>query len=259
MKPQIQVQQQIRYRPADLARQHSISTQAVRNYERDGLLPTAERTPNGYRVYTEIHAQALRTFLALVPAHGYVASRAVMQAVNDGDIDGAFRTIDESHAGQLRDRDTLQAVATAIGILTQPVDRSALDSRSVWTIGELARRLRIAPATLRKWERTRVLEPRRDRYTGHRCYDVADVREAELAHLLRRGGYLLSDIAPVLAQVRKAGGAEPLAASLTAWQQRLTSRSHAMLSAAGHLAVHLKLLAARTHGEPAEETGGGMH
>ena len=121
MKPPKGVQSEnVGYRPADLARRHGISAQAIRNYERDGLLPAAERTLSGYRVYTVTHAQALRTFLALVPAHGYPASRAVMRSVNDGDVDSALRTIDESHASQLRDRATLNAVATAIGVLTEP-------------------------------------------------------------------------------------------------------------------------------------------
>jgi DNA-binding transcriptional MerR regulator len=183
-----------------------------------GLLPAAERTSSGYRVYTATHAQALRTFLALVPAHGYPASRVVMRAVNDGDIDSALRTIDESHAGQLRDRATLDAVATAIGVLTGPPNDSPLQDGAFWTIGELARRLGVTPATLRKWERTGILLPARDRFTGHRRYDIADVRDAELAHLLRRGGYLLADIAPVVAQVRGAGSPELLVESLVVWR-----------------------------------------
>ena len=166
-----------------------------------------------------------------------------MRAANHGDVDSALRTIDESHAGQLRDRATLDAVATAIGVLTQPSAGGSLELGAAWTIGELARRLGVTPATLRKWERTGILDPTRDRFTGHRRYDGADVRDAELAHLLRRGGYLLADIAPVLAQVREAGGPEPLAESLAAWRQRLTSRSRAMLTAAGHLDDYLQLLA----------------
>ena len=42
MKPQKQVQ--VRYRPVDLAREHGLSAQAVRNYERDGYIPAAGRT-----------------------------------------------------------------------------------------------------------------------------------------------------------------------------------------------------------------------
>lgn len=47
-----------RLRPVDLAREHGLSAQAVRNYEEQGILPTAERTPHGYRVYAPLHARS---------------------------------------------------------------------------------------------------------------------------------------------------------------------------------------------------------
>jgi DNA-binding transcriptional MerR regulator len=59
---------------------------------------------------------------------------------------------------------------------------------------------------LRKWERAGLLEPQRDPATGYRVYAPADVRDAHLAHQLRRAGYLLRQIAPLIAQVRRAGG-----------------------------------------------------
>jgi DNA-binding transcriptional MerR regulator len=152
-----------------------------------------------------------------------------MRAVNSGEIASALRTIDESHAHQLRDRDTLQAVATAIGVLTEPDSAGFNIAGSAWTIGELSRRLGVTPATLRKWERAGILVPARD-HSGHRSYRAEDVRDAELSHLLRRGGYLLDHIASVLARVREAGGTDPLAASLATWQQRLNGRSVAMRS-----------------------------
>lgn len=43
-------------------------------------------------------------------------------------------------------------------------------------------------ATPRKWERAGLVRPRRDPRTGYRVYDEADVRDARLAHRLRRGG-----------------------------------------------------------------------
>lgn len=62
---------------------------------------------------------------------------------------------------------------------------------------------------MRKWERAGLLEPQRDPATGYRVYAPADVRDAHLAHQLRRGGYLLRQIAPLIAQVRRAGGGCP--------------------------------------------------
>jgi len=96
-------------RPVDLAREHGLSTQAIRNYEDVGILPAAERTVHGYRTYTPLHAQALRAFLALVPGHGHQTATSIMQAVNRGATQDALRLIDESHGQLLDDRRTLPA------------------------------------------------------------------------------------------------------------------------------------------------------
>ncbi|WP_328421463.1 TioE family transcriptional regulator [Micromonospora sp. NBC_00389] len=218
----------------DLAREHGISSQAVRNYERDGVIPAARRTPSGYRAYTEVHAAALRAYLALVAGHGYATAGEIMRAAVRGDLDAALRAVDSSHAQLLRDRETLDAVEATIGVLTAAPTPSP-PGRPL-TVGDLAHRLGVTPATLRKWERAGILSPARDRAAGQRLYGPDDVRDAELAHLLRRGGYLLEHIATVMRQVRAADGPGPLAASLHTWRQRLATRGHAMLVAAGHLA-----------------------
>ncbi|MFC8799310.1 TioE family transcriptional regulator [Promicromonospora sp. NPDC057138] len=233
-----------RLRPVDLAREHGLSTQAVRNYEDAGILPAAIRTPTGYRAYTPLHAQALRAFLALVPGHGHPTAAAIMRAVNDGA--DAFGLIDESHAQLLDDRRTLQAVESAL----RDLDPAGLDPAEAEPpvppsgpratfIGPLARKLRIRPATLRTWERAGVVRPRRDTQTGYRVYDEADVRDAKLAHQLRRGGYRLEQIAPLIAQVRAAGGLGPLEAALADWHDGLSARGRAMLAGAAALQAYL--------------------
>ncbi len=224
----------------DLAREHGISTQAVRNYERDGLLPPAERTASGYRRYTAVHASALRTYVALVPAHGYTTSYQIMRAATGGDLDAMLRAIDRSHAQLLRDRETLDTVESAISLLTTPA--ATVPPQRPLSVGALAHRLGVRPATLRKWERAGILAPVRDRITQHRVYRTDDVRDAELAHLLRRGGYLLDHIATVVQQVRNAGGPAPLAESLAGWRQRFASRGRAMLVAAARLDEYLLVL-----------------
>ena len=223
-----------RLRPVDLARGAGLSTQAVRNYEAAGILPAAERTPHGYRTYTPRHAQALRAFLALLPGHGHPTATAVMQAVNREATEDALRLIDESHAQLLDDRRTLQAVEAALRDL-DPVPRERGDT----FVGPLSRRLGIRPATLRKWERAGLIQPRRDPRTGYRVYREADVRDALLAHQLRRGGYRLEQIAPLIAQVRTAGGVAPLESMLRDWRARLTARGRAMLTGAAALAAYL--------------------
>ncbi|MQY08924.1 TioE family transcriptional regulator [Actinomadura macrotermitis] len=225
-------------RPVDLARGHGLSTQAVRNYEEAGILPAADRTPHGYRTYTPLHAQALRTFLALVPGHGHQTATSIMRAVNQGAVDEAFRLIDESHAQLLDDRRTLQAVENALRDL-EPGTAAEPGSGGTF-IGPLANRLGLRPATLRKWENAGLVRPRRDPRTGYRVYDEADVRDVRLVHQLRRGGYLLEQIAPLIAQVRAAGGLEPLEATLRGWHGRLSARGRAMLAGAAELEAYLR-------------------
>lgn len=228
-----------RLRPVDLAREHGLSAQAVRNYEEEGILPVATRTPHGYRVYTQLHARALRTFMVLIPAHGHRTASDVMRAVNAGDFDAALALLDESHAQLLRDRETLAAVEEALRDLA-PSEPQAPPRRGVVFIGPLARQLGIVPATLRKWERAGLVEPHRDPETGYRVYTAADVRDAHLAHQLRRGGYLLRQISPLVAQVRHAGGVEPLETTLDGWRARLTARGLSMLRAAAELSDYLQ-------------------
>lgn len=245
-----------RLRPVDLARAHGLSAQAVRNYERDGIVPPAERTPHGYRIYTPRHAQALRAFLALVPGHGHATAASIMREVNGGAVEQALRIIDESHAQLLDDRRTLAEVERALRDLApaeapevpevpevrEVPEKVATRSEAPEVfIGPLARRLKVRPATLRKWERAGLLRPERDRRTGYRIYTAADVRDAKLAHQLRRGGYLLDQIGSLIARVREAGGLAPLEATLDSWRDRLSARGRAMLAGAAELDAYLDL------------------
>lgn len=221
-------------RPVDLARAYGLSTQAVRNYEAAGILPPAERTAHGYRTYTPLHARALHAFLALVPGHGHQTATSIMQAINRDAIEDALRLVDESHAQLVDDRRTLQAVEAAVRDLEPPPPQ-----RADMFIGPLSKRLGVRPATLRKWERAGLVQPHRDPRTGYRVYRAADVRDALLAHQLRRGGYLLEQIAPLIAQVRSAGGIAPLESMLRDWRARLSARSRAMVSGAAALDAYL--------------------
>ncbi|WP_324796902.1 MerR family transcriptional regulator [Streptomyces cyaneofuscatus] len=245
------LQSRTRLRPIDLARPHGLSTQAVRNYEEAGILPAAERTESGYRTYSPLHARALATFLALLPGHGHPTATGIMRAVNRGAADEAFLLIDESHAQLLEDRRTLRAVESALHDLGPEAGESEVTgpgesgppgspAATATFIGPLADRLSIRPATLRKWEVAGLVRPRRDPLTGYRVYGEADVRDARLVHQLRRGGYLLEQIAPLIDQVRTVGGLAPLETALTDWRARLAARGRALLTGAAELDAYLR-------------------
>ncbi|MFE4332100.1 MerR family transcriptional regulator [Streptomyces sp. NPDC056831] len=238
-------------RPVDLARRHGLSTQAVRNYEAAGIIPPAHRSRTGYRDYTATHAAGLAAYLALVPAFGYSTSRRIMHAVTGGRLDEALEYVDDGHSLLTRDRNTLRTVEAALSHLGASTQNAAASTRTPYSIGELARHLALNPATLRTWERAGVLAPQRDP-RGHRQYLAQDVRDAELAHLLRRGGRPLGTIATVLGELRDAGSLEALARTLEGWRRDLTSRGMAQLYAAGQLSTYLDSLdgSARTGSAP---------
>lgn len=216
-----------------------MSTQAIRNYDDAGILPLTGRSETGYRRYTPLHAQALRAFLALRGGHGHQQATEIMRATNRGDTEFAYRLIDATHVELLAERDTRGEVATALGTLSTttpaPVGRPL-------TVGELARRLGVHPATLRTWEAAGILHPERGRTTGYREYGPDCVRDAEIARQLRRGGYPLRRVARFVESLREAGGADALSAFLDSWQDRLTERSRNLLTGAAHLGTYLALL-----------------
>lgn len=229
-------------RPSDLAREHAISTQAVRNYEQDGCLPPAERTATGYRIYTDLHASALRTYLTLITAYGHPTAGQVMRALHEDGLDKALTIIDRGHSQLLRDRETLTSVRRAVDHLITEPDSGPTHCEDTRTIGELARHLRVTPATLRAWEAAGILKPTRDPATGYRHYSSADLRDAELAHILRRGHYRLAHIRAVIEQIRAAGSTAALAHALADWQAKITTQGVAMLDAAAALSRYTAAL-----------------
>ncbi|APU22029.1 MerR family transcriptional regulator [Actinoalloteichus sp. GBA129-24] len=242
-------------RPVDLAREHGLSAQAIRNYEEAGALPPAERSKTGYRRYTPRHAQALRAFLALRSGHGHQQALEIMRAIHRGDTESAYRLIDAAHVALLAERDTRAEVAASLDSLATTTPRP-INGRSL-TVGELARRLDLHPATLRTWETEGILHPERDRATGYRRYGPDCVRDAEIARQLRRGGYRLEQVAQFLDSLREAGGAEAFAAFLRSWADRLTRRSRTLLAGAGRLDGYLTMLdEARQDQQTTEQAGG---
>ena len=217
-----------------------MSAQAVRNYEDAGILPTAERSASGYRRYTPLHAQALRSFVALRAGHGHQQATQIMYAVNRGDIESAYQLIGATHAALLTERDTRTEVARGLDALSRK--ETATVRGPPLSVGELGGRLGTHSATLRTWEAHGILHPARNRATAHREYGPDCVRDAEIARQLRRGGYQLTQVAQFLDSLHQAGGTRAMNTFLAAWQDRLTKRSRDLLAGAAKLDTYLTVL-----------------
>ena len=103
----------------------------------------------------------------------------------------------------------------------------------------MAALLGVRTSALRVWEAAGLLTPGRERATGYRVYEPADVRDARLVHTLRRSHYLFDQIRPVLEGLRREGSSTALRAAVAARGEALTARTRVMIEGAGALHAYL--------------------
>jgi len=223
-----------RVRISRIAREHGLSVQAIRNYVDWGMLPPTERAPNGYRIFTQRHADALRTVLALMEAHGWQCARRIMSAIHAGDVQGALAELDRSNAELHRERTQVRQVLQALQGEVPP----RLVVRRPLRIADAAAAVGVRPSALRFWERVGLLEAGRERVTGYRTYDTVQLTRARVLVLLRQAGYRLPDVRAVLEQM---AGGDPAGtrAALARREQQLDRTSRLRLRAAALLDAYL--------------------
>jgi DNA-binding transcriptional MerR regulator len=210
------------------------STQQVRDLERLGVVPHAERRANGYRRYHRRHLLALRAYRALVIATGAVPARRLMPVLINGTIDQAAESIHELHAGLAQDRTRVREALR--GLEAVLADTAAVfDDHDAMTIGELAQALGVRTSALRHWEDEGLVHPDRVRASSARWYGARAISEARIAAALRAGGYPIPPIARILGELRTHGMTADAQTLLENRLDDLSRRSIALLDAAGHL------------------------
>jgi DNA-binding transcriptional MerR regulator len=210
------------------------STQQVRDLERLGILPAAERTPNGYRHYQERHILALRAYRALAAAIGPVPARQMMPTLVQGTLEAAAEKIDDLPALLARSRH--QVRETSRGLQAALTDTTQVfDDHDSMTIGELAEALGVRASALRHWEHEGLVNPDRIGVTQTRRYDARAITEARIVAALRSGGHRIPPISRVLDQLREHGLTADVQALLDERLSDLSRRSVALLGASGEL------------------------
>ncbi|MFF0488065.1 MerR family transcriptional regulator [Nocardia sp. NPDC004068] len=231
------------WRPIDLARLAGVSTQQIRNYVDAEILPPVARTANGYRRFGPPHAAALRTYRALAAGFGPVIARRIMQEVHRDDVAAALDLIDAAHAALHEQRRALTATAEALEeVAAQGPHHSEAHTappRSGLRIGEVAARVGVRTSALRVWEAEGLLTPARESGTGYRTFDAADIRDAHVVAVLRRGAHPFDRIRAVLDGLRRTGSSAALHTALTRRRTELTARSLAMLDGSAQLRQYL--------------------
>lgn len=229
-------------RAIDVARGAGISVQQVRNYEAAGVLPPLRRTGSGYRVFTPGHAAAVKLVRLLAEGHGWQRARTVMRAVHAGDTATALATLDRSHAELDRERSEIAGVLNAFAAIATPpmpsLPPGAPRGDGV-RIGAVADVVGVRTSALRVWERHGLLRPSRERGTGYRVYDDAELRRARVVALLRKGNYPISIVRAVIDELRSTGSPERVRTELAKREQDLYRRSLLRLEASAALFAYI--------------------
>ena len=156
-------------RTKDLAEAVQISVQQVRNYEASGFLPTVERSPSGYRRYTQQHLVALTTSRQLIAGYGWQRAQQIMRAVHRDRLADALALIDARHAELAETRLQLDQTLAALGVLAAQLPAATPPRLAQHLrVGAAARLVGVRVSALRFWEQQGLLQPGRDASSKYR-------------------------------------------------------------------------------------------
>ncbi len=212
-------------RTIDLAQAVQISVQQVRNYEASGFLPTVERSPSGYRLYTQRHLVALKASRQLIGGYGWQRAQQIMQAVHQGRLADALALIDQRHAELNQTRLQLEQTRAALSVIATQLP-AATHARFAQRlrVGAAARLVGVRVSALRFWEQQGLLRPSREEGSRYRLYDEQQLRRLRIVALLRQANADFDAIRATLDEL-EAGQPQPAVAAVELRHGELTKAS----------------------------------
>ena len=187
------------YTTTEVAKIIGIHPNTVRMYEEWGLIPLAERKPNGYRIFTDFHIEQLR--LARIAFRIEVLQNGLRKKVVDiiklsakKDFDKALMFAEE-YRKQIQ-REQINA-EESIGIAKQILSGKPVEQTLFLKRKEVSNYLDISMDTLRNWERNGLLQIKR-KANGYRAYTSDDIERLKMIRTLRLANYSLEAILRML-------------------------------------------------------------
>jgi DNA-binding transcriptional MerR regulator len=224
------------YTTSRLAAASGYSVQQVRDLERLGVIPPANRQSNGYRRFGPEHLTALHAYRQLAVAVDPVNARITMTEARQLPYNEAIARVVALHVDLARSRDdTIAALRALDSIVEEDRDTATPTPADAMSITELAAALGVRSSTLRFWEQQGLVTPERTTRLGARSYPVAAIRDARIVAALRAGGYRIPAVQAVIESVHSLNPDD----ARHALQERLrtiATRSNALLRAGTDIA-----------------------
>lgn len=133
-----------------MASKFRISASTLRNYEAKGLVPPAERSANGYRIYTDLHAAYLACLQAMAPAFGMEVTTEVLRCLNRDKPYDALWIIREKEVALYEEKKNLERLIKDIRL--QANENKSPYTEERFTINEASERTQVPKSAIRYWE-----------------------------------------------------------------------------------------------------------
>jgi DNA-binding transcriptional MerR regulator len=179
-------------RTSDLARAVGIHPNTVRLYVEWGLIPPVERSPSGYRRFTQSHLDCLRLG-RLIYESEYPgrelrgSSNEIIQYAVAGDWTGALKKTHE-HLASVKAE--LKRADQAANLLEHWEKNMKADSdEEPQAIREVSKLLGVSHDVIRNWERNGLITVRRNSYNNYRLFSKRDIERLQIIRMLSHAGY----------------------------------------------------------------------
>ena len=187
------------YTTMEVAKIIGIHPNTVRMYEEWGLIPLAERKPNGYRVFTDFHIEQLR--LARIAFQIEVLQNGLRKKVVETIKLSAKRDFDKALMFAKEYRSQIQReqinAEESISIAKQILSGKSVETTLFLKRKEVSDYLEISMDALRNWERNGLLQVKRKK-NGYRAYTSEDIERLKMIRTLRLANYSLEAILRML-------------------------------------------------------------
>jgi DNA-binding transcriptional MerR regulator len=191
-------------RTSDVARAVGAHPNTVRRYIDRGILPPVERSPSGYRRFTQRHLDCMRV-ARQVYCNQYLGTAIfqsgvrIVQATLSGDLRSAL-DLAHNHLALVR-AERAQADAAAAQLERWAFGPSAEDAATPLQIGQVARLLGVSLDIVRNWDRNGLIDIPRDPANGYRRYGMREISRLRVIRMLSRAGYSTAAILRMLIQL----------------------------------------------------------
>ena len=180
-------------RTSDMARLVGVHPNTVRKYVEWGLIPPVERTPSGYRLFSQQHLDCMRlarlVYSAPYPGRGFRAlgTEVIQRAVVD-DWQGALEKAQE-HLALVQAE--LKNAEAAADLLERWAQNMAADSanESPLSIGEVSKLLGVSIDVIRNAERNGLITVPRNSYNNYRLFGKREIERLRIIRMLTKAGY----------------------------------------------------------------------